>query len=259
MNNYKYGIYAPNKLHTPVPHFVDTYEEKEGYGSLYLVDEASARAVTDAGTTAGFRGVVWSDVLWMDFDDKRAADQAATKLKEMGYGFVEYTTGGRGAHFGISRSCSPSHLLPARDKSWVQENFPAADTSIYTHLHLFRLPGTKHERTGLEKRLVSQQNGKVLVLPPLKRLVVAASRGEMGTTSSQSVLDNFLVMRYSAPQSVGKRHEALVRLVNALKNDLGCSAAFSRAWVEEVNKRYTEQKTEEELDYLVRSLYESAY
>lgn len=254
---YRYVIASSIKSHTAVPHLVDRVEGLQGFTSLYAVTQETAQAIEQAGTTSHFKGVVWSERLWLDFDSYEAAAAAERRLKEMGYGFHAYDSGGRGVHFGILRDTAPSHLLPAQDKAWATEHFPDTDPSIYSHLHLFRLPGTVHESTGRKKTLVLQVPGPALTHPKwentydTRRLSHSVSNG----SDPRSVFDHFRVMSNTRPVPVGERHASLVRLCYALRDDARLSPFMALWWLGEANKLFDLPKTSEELEQITRSIY----
>jgi hypothetical protein len=255
-DKYAYNIYSPTNSHTPRPHFSNGIPDGASFTSVYAVTEDTAHAIVEAGTTAGFAGVVWSERLWLDIDSYEKAEVVENRLIEMELDYVAYNTGGRGGHFGILRDNPPSHLLPAQDKSWAKKYFPEADTSLYTHLHLFRLPGARHEKSGNYKRLVSEQRGKVLTLPPLER---KGNGSDLVRTNNdgvaRSVFRCFRVMSQSITTSPGDRHPTFVRLVNALKDDANVPPNIARWWLGEVNKLSSDPKGPEELDQVINSIY----
>lgn len=255
MRAYSHYIHSATKSYGTKPNFVSgaALGGLTGFASLYAVTEADAQAIEQTGTTAGFKGSVWAPRLWLDTDSYEDADRAETTLKGMGLDYVAYDSGGRGAHFGVLRDCLPSHTLPARERAWVREHFPYADTSIYTHLHLFRLPGTTHESTGRVKHAVRSVRGRHLTLPPLVARGVDLSPERY--SNGRSVLACFSVLRDSVPVAVGKRHETLVRLGYALCQDAGVEADYALWWLREVNKLYAEPKPDEELEKIVRDVY----
>lgn len=261
MNKSKYDrfILSPNKRFPVPPVFGLVTDLSRGFSSLYAVTEEAAAAIAAAGTAAGFKGIVWSERLWIDVDSYAAADVIEGKLREMGLDFIAYDTGNRGAHFGISRLCEPSHLLPAQDKKWVREQFgDLADLSIYTHLHLFRLPGTKHEGSGREKVLVHTVPGKQLVHEAWDTRVGAygqTSDAPMMLEAEKSIFQCYRVMVNSKPTKIGDRHPTFTKLVYALRDDAKVSPAFARAWLGEVNKMADEPHADEHLDQLIRSIY----
>lgn len=255
MVGYTYSLFSTTADYGPKPRFVDALQgDLRGFKSLYQVTEETAKAVEQAGTVKGFKGIVWSERLWLDFDNEDAARRAEGKLKEMGYDYVCYTTGNRGLHFGILRRHSPSHLLPLLDKSWVKTHFPEADSSIYTHLHPFRIPGTVHEKTGRTKTLLFECGGRTLILPPLKREEVQTF--SPGQKQGKSVFDCFFVMANTVPVDAGQRHGTLIKLINALKNDAGVGLDVALWWTNEWNKMLSEPKEEHEIEKAVRSIYE---
>jgi hypothetical protein len=259
-HEFRYSLYTPGKLHSVAPTFLDSNRiDVEGFTSIYSVDERTAEAIQQAGTTISFKGVVWSDTLWIDVDSYDQASEVEAKLKELGYAYVAYDTGGRGAHFGIHLSCAPSHVLPYQCKAWVAEHFGAlgADLSIYTHLHLFRLPGTHHERTGRPKELVGRYEGRALVLPRWepKAGSLALSGVASPTSYKNSILDNYRVLANSVPARNGERHTQLVRLAYALKDGQGLDADRALWWANEVNKLFEEPKDEAEVEKLILSIY----
>lgn len=260
-HDYSYVIYSPSLSYGDSPNLVHSNEiDGEGFSSLYSVTEETARSIKAAGTTARFRGVVWGERLWIDFDSYEAGRRAESKLKELGYDFVVYDSGGRGLHIGVLRDAAPSHVLPYQDKEWVRSTFVEADLSIYTHLHLFRLPGTVHGRTGRRKELLSKQAGKVLVLPPWRapnesRTDNISYSGD-ASNSSTSIFESNRVMANTIPTRVGERHPTLLKLSYSLKLE-GVPEPIARWWVGETNKMAQEPKSDGELDNIVRKVYES--
>jgi hypothetical protein len=255
-DEYKYYLYSPRPDYgVGTPTFIDVLPEG-GFVSLYAVTKESAERIRDAGTCKGFRGIVHSSHLWLDIDSYEKADRVEERLKEMGFEYISYDTGGRGAHFGVVRDNSPSHLLPSMDRAWVQQHFPEADSSIYTHLHPFRLPGTPHHRTGKRKQLVSKGIGHSLRLPQYTQEVRGIEVGNsLGIGSgSKSILDQYFIQRNSEPCKAGERHPQLVRLIYALR-DSGYSLDVARFWVNEVNKRFQPPKEQHEIEKALGSIY----
>jgi hypothetical protein len=258
-DDYSYSLYSLRPDYGATPKFYhDSKLPATGFSSLYKVDFATAQAIDKAGTCKGFKGVVYSERLWLDIDGYEKADKVEEKLNVFGLAYISFDTGGRGAHFGISRSNVPSHVLPLQDKQWVQEHFPEADTSIYTHLHPFRLAGTEHSRTGRKKLQVGATVGKSLILPPFSNespKTGSNSEAFSRTPSEASIFDNFFIQRNTqeVPQE-GQRHAQLVRLIYALR-DAGYDVNIAKWWVSEVNKRFLPPKEEHEIEKTVQSIY----
>lgn len=221
------------------------------FASVYAVTAHDAAAIQHAAqTAAGFKGTVWSHRLWIDFDTYEAAITAESWLKEQGYDYVSYDTGGRGRHVGVLRDARPSHTLPEQDKRWVEANIRGADLSLYWHLHLIRLPGTVHDRTGKQKHLHSTNAGRAIVLTPLlaggpAEGVGRLQREDEGTSSSESVFSKFEVLQLLQGCDPEGRHKHLVKLAFALRLHSG-GGLDEAVWVlGEVNKQFPEGPKEE--------------
>lgn len=257
MDSYIYHLFSYRSNYGITPTFVrrDSLPQ-EGFISIYSVSAATCEAIKQDGTTQGFKGIVWSERLWLDFDSYEAAERAEAKLIEMGVDYVGYDTGGRGAHFGILRHALPSHLLPQRDRQWARDNFPECDKSIYTHLHPFRLPGTTHEKTGIKKSLVCESRGSTLKLPPFKKEELPAHTPSRQEGRNKSIFSCYRVMREMVPAENGSRHAALVRLVYALRDDAQVSKNEALVWCLEWNFLLKEQKDPEEISKVIGSIYD---
>jgi hypothetical protein len=256
---YVYHLYSIRSTYGAVPNFIRSSDLRSaGFSSLYAVTAETAEAIKQEGTSKGFKGVVWSERLWLDFDTPEASGRARSRLKEMEYDHVVYETGNRGVHIGILRDAAPSHLLPLRDKAWVKEHFPEADAGIYTHLHPFRIPGTIHEKTGKRKQLAYHQEGSALTLPKLEDEVFQnGSGGEAAWKEGRaaSIFDSRRIMAATAPPDPNlDRHPALVRLLYSLYNE---GVEYDKAfwWMCEWNKMLEVPKEDYELEKAFRSIY----
>ncbi len=258
MNNglFTYFLHSPAKFVSRPLTFVNGLSGLSGgFSSLYAVRAEDAEALKQAGSTEGFKGVVYNERLWLDFDSEEASERAGCRLEEMGYDYIAYHTGGRGVHFGILRGTAPSHLLPLQDRAWAKGNFPECDTSIYSHLHLFRVPGGEHEATGKPKQLIVEaRTGRSLELPPYEKPILSGVDMGYGTFDV-SIFDIPRVMLNSVPAENGHRQHQLVRLVYALKDEALVDLGSALFWVNEVNKMFREPKPQEEVDRLVRGIY----
>ena len=253
--DYSYYLYSDTANYGAYPNFVSISSlPSKGFSSLYAVTKETAEAIEQSGTTKGYKGIVWSERLWLDFDNNESAKRAEERLKVLGYDYVCYTTGNRGLHYGILRSNPPSHLLPSLDKLWVKQNFPEADSSIYTHLHPFRIPGTEHEKTGRKKELLYGRRGGTLILPPFRKEEIQID--SFGQDSGKSVFDCFFVMVNTVPVEAGQRHQTMIRLIYALKNDAGVPADLALWWVSEWNKMLSQPKEQHELEKAILSIYQ---
>lgn len=227
------------------------------FASVYAIRKADAEAIHQAGTAAGFKGIVWSNRLWLDFDNMEAAERAERSLKETDYDFRVYDTGGgRGRHIGILRHAAPSHLLPLQDKAYAAASFPGCDLSLYWHLHLLRLPGAIHERTGKPKTLLYHREGKALVLPPYVPTEVVMPEVRQENSVRPSIFSVWGVISNLAPlASEGDRHAQLVRLAKALQADANVTPEEALWVTMEVNRGFTLPKDEHEVEEIVKWAY----
>lgn len=256
MNGFIYHLYSPGKWVTDPVRFINDVGSGavSGFQSLYAVDATTTTALIRENTAKFFKGVVWSERLWVDVDSYEGAEEVEKTLKKMNLDFVAYDSGGKGAHFGILRDHPPSHLLPMKDKVWVKSHLPPTDTSIYTHMHLFRIAGTVHELTGRRKELVIERRGSALRLPPLEEKALIVSEGQL----AESIFDCYRVMANTVPAINGERHHTLVRLTYALKDEAKLPAETALWWLFETNKLFNEPKHEDEVTKIIRSIYGEA-
>lgn len=264
MDGFIYRVGSPTNVLGRPPRFYGGREIANSgsqFASVYAVRKEDARAIQEtAETAAGFRGIVWSRRLWIDFDNHEAADRAEEFLRRENYDHVVYDTGGgRGRHIGVLRAAQPSHTLPLQDKLWVQEHCPGADLGLYWHLHLIRLPGAIHERTGKRKSLLREHKGRELTLPKLRPDTDPArddlSESSVASVARPSIFRCWEVTSNLAPASGGERHKQLVNLSMALCKD--ARVKFEEAlWVcLEVNRGFDDPKEESEVVRLVKWAY----
>lgn len=259
MEGYVYYLYSDSTYYPGDLHFCTDINNYKGFSSLYAVTEETAEALKREGTVAGYAGSVWSERLWLDIDSYEMAESVELKLKEMGLDYIAYDSGGKGAHFGILRDHPPSHLLPKKDRAWVASNFPQADLSIYTPLHLFRLPSTVHEKTGRQKTLAGVCKGRTLNLPALQTGVLRSLQS-MGhaRNEKESVFKDGRLMYNIKQARVGERHATLVKVAYALK-DKETDPNIARWFLNEVNKLFAEEKDPEQIDKVVANIFSKPY
>lgn len=225
------------------------------FSSVYAVREEDARYIEAAGTASGFKGIVWSQRLWIDFDTEEAAKTAQLKLKELKYDHVVYDTGNRGCHIGILRDTMPSHTLPSEDKTWVANNLVGADLSLYWHLHLLRLPGCIHEKTGEPKKFLYKCEGSSIILPKVDAQVLVDEPSRKDKDASRSSIFNHWNIVSHFTEGTGSRHEQLLSLAGACKRDSGTNFEECLWIVLEVNSGFSEPKPEEEVRRIVKWVY----
>lgn len=215
-------------------HFFHQSELPEmGFSSVYGVSESDANAIKDSGSYAGFRGVAWSDKLWVDCDTTEAVIAVEQVLRDYGLAYEKWNTGRRGAHFGIERKATPNHLLPLLDKQWAEEHLPTGTfDNIYGHLHLFRRPGAKHEETGRSKVLEFKTTGASLDFT--NATLAEAPRNVLRVNFDRSVFEDQAVMSMSVPHHNGGRHRNILNLAIRLST-IGQPYEFAVHWCHNVN------------------------
>jgi uncharacterized protein YdhG (YjbR/CyaY superfamily) len=222
-----------------------------GFSSLYAITKADAEALISASTSVQFKGSVWSPHLVLDIDSEEIAVEVESKLKILGLAYDKYFTGNRGAHFYITRPHAPSHILPQLDKEWVKENFPEADTSIYSNLHLFRLKGAIHAKTGKRKVLVYKQSGNDLILANVLKVTQSDYISHKSSIHvTQSIFLDRHIMGLTVPWTNGKRHEALLNLGIMLRKR-GEPLEFIERWLQNSNLLFIEPKSESEIERIM--------
>lgn len=259
MDNFVYRVGSDSKFIGRPPRFFSGRELNNGinrFGSVYAIREDDAQAIQQAGTTTGFKGIVWSQRLWVDCDTDESSQYSKSILKEKGLDHVVYTTGNRGCHIGILRDTQPSHLLPLQDKQWVMDNLPGADLSLYWHLHLLRLPGVLHEKTGLPKLQIGAVYGSSLTLPPYIMPATTADRATIDTatvlSSRNSIFNNWRVVSHLTP--TGQRRQ-LVVLAGRLKGEIGLTYEENLWIVMEVNRGFKVPRDSQEVERIVKHYY----
>lgn len=225
-----------------------------GFRSVYAVRKETAEEIKKTGFK-GYKGEVWAPVLSVDVDNYGHGQEVARQLKTLGIGFRMWDSGSKGIHFEIDRIAPASKHLPFWDKRWVERNIENADTSIYTHLHLFRLPGTRHRETGRKKTLLETFQGKAIqyeqadLTPPTFNNVTVVG------TNDRSIFDDFMIKICSAPQENGKRHQALMTIATILRYNFNEPRTFTERYLHHVNLLFREPKTQEELRRIVDHFY----
>lgn len=147
------------------PILVDCLEGLTGYRSLYGFNEEVANLIKEQKGTYGLHGKpLFSDTLFIDIDDNPSAEVTVEKkLMEQGVGFQVYDSGNRGKHFHVPIKEMYGKDVAYRQKHFVAENYPGADTSIYKITGIIRLPGTYHYKNpGNTKKCIREYRGPKL-------------------------------------------------------------------------------------------------
>lgn len=134
---------------------------RDFYKSIYLFNETQYKEFQERGSVAGMKDVV-TNKLAFDFDDAGNPDNARkdaitviSRLRENGIADESiqiFFSGSKG--FEVSVDLKDTMLTPTEAKniaSNLAKDLASFDTSIYNATRIFRVPLTKHHKTGLYK------------------------------------------------------------------------------------------------------------
>lgn len=152
------GILIPRDR---VSEFVD--DKNDWYASPYYYNEEQFKQFQETGSVKGIENVT-TDKLWFDFDNANDPDlarkDAATLLKRLSdtpalsgnaKDVEVYFSGNKGFHLvlNLNKELTPDtiKLLAAQ----LGKDLPTMDLSVYNPARILRVPGTKHQKSGLYK------------------------------------------------------------------------------------------------------------
>jgi hypothetical protein len=229
----------------------------QGYQSQFGVPVAQARANTEAGQTKGAKYAVYSDILLVDFDDcLDRANSFDARLRHGGIAFIRAVSGGRSDHFHIAIEPMFGPDVPYSCKLWVAANAPGADLSVYHRNGMFRLFGTRHEKTGRIKELTGSNQGSRLTIPYHEE-EPHVSWGTSHVSDLEAALGYALSLLQSEP-GVGARHQALWSfarsLADAAAENVPDPGAFIEGFLHAINATWTNRKDTSDLHRIMRDL-----
>src|SRR5271165_1349821 len=250
-NRYDWYLYKFRVNDAQFYFFPSTEFPSNGFSSVYAITEESAKEVVERGTTAQFKGSVCSSHLIMDFDDEEAGLQARGRLRAEGIAHEVYHTGNRGCHIYIPRPHLPSLFLPQIDKGWVKANYPNADLGLYTPMHLIRVIGAIHDKTGHKKKLIESVPGKELIIQEQARTPERYISHKKYDYFTNSIFDNSFIMNLSVPLENGHRTTLLIKLAAAMRQ-IGEPVDFVARWLQHVNNLSSDPLPQRELDNIIK-------
>lgn len=139
-----------------------------GFRSVYMFGDAAYNQIKEQNAVRSLsKFPVYSDTLFVDFDDGDASIESFKKiLNTSKIEWKMYFSGSKGYHFHVPIEPMWGKHVPHSQKEFIRGlGVTTADTSIYKHTGLFRLPGTYHKSTGNPKELVDSSEGNTLNLP----------------------------------------------------------------------------------------------
>lgn len=148
----------------------DATTDGEGYLSMFTYHPADFLQHVKQNGFAGYRGSVFAEYICLDFDNEAdpvaAIGNAQKLLRWLEYGaaadlarVIACFSGGKGAHLYFPVSAfvlEPAPLFPKICKAFAlllarDAHLEYLDSGIYDAARLFRLPNTRHGKTGLLK------------------------------------------------------------------------------------------------------------
>lgn len=147
--------------------------KKQGYQSVFgVLGETASHNIAREKSSGLYP--VFCDVWLVDLDkgegesneefEKRSLG-FKTWLLETGRAFSHYHSGGRSHHYHIAIQPMYGIDVPFSIRSFAEKLPWRLDCSFYVTTGQFRLPGTKHERTGLHKTLIGSYRGTAFSMP----------------------------------------------------------------------------------------------
>jgi hypothetical protein len=135
-------------------------QERDFYKSIYLFDEKQYKEFQERGSVAGMKDVV-TNKLAFDFDDAANPDNARkdaltiiSRLQQNGIteeSIQVFFSGSKGFEVSVDLDTYLNPIEAKNIASNLARDLASFDTSIYNATRIFRVPLTKHNKTGLYK------------------------------------------------------------------------------------------------------------
>lgn len=149
-------------------------DQVDCFTSMFCYRKEVTDHVAETGSIKGIgKFPCWSPFLWFDIDSKKPADaihwlnRLLRNISQLDSDLLEniriYFSGNKGFHVGIPSEAfglTPDVLLPYTMKELARELAFGSqiDLGIYQASRLWRLPGSKHSKSGLYKTLLSHDD-----------------------------------------------------------------------------------------------------
>lgn len=203
-----------------------------GFRSYFMFDSTQKALIEAQNNMVGLDTYdVYSDTLFIDFDEHlENVTPCKEKLIQEGLAFSLYESGSKGYHFHIKLDrLYKGADLPSKHKAWVEGlGIKGTDLSIYRHAGLFRLPGTRHKKTGRLKLLISNHDGKGLNLDNVIVKHEPKSRISCSMSTPEKALNECLFLMINEPD-VGGRFMKFWKMAKMLHE-----AEYTREFAEEL-------------------------
>lgn len=257
-----------------------TKRDSEAYVSLFCFDKSIIDWVEINKTVSGYTGDYYLKTFYFDIDNvdvEKARQDAILLIKRLNndYGvspkdLMIYFSGSKGFHLGLHHRLfeefEHSPGLPDKCKAFAErmaKGIESVDTKIYNKNRIFRLPNSKHLKTGFYKIPLSYYELCNLPLPKIKELAKDVRNFEREKPISELLSNDKLISAfYSAPIPsktesevipVGDRNNTLFNYAVKLTKKSKLSNTDIHDIVGKINRLSTEPLEQNELSQLIGS------
>jgi len=237
---------------------VEELSNCSGFRSVYMFCKEDAEAIRYNGHSRGFNYYdLYSDCLFVDIDVKTKEEnnralQDIKKLKDMGIRFEVWNSGNRSYHLHIPHALMNSRHLPYTHQCVVEKLGIACDLSIYRGNSLYRLPRTRHTKTGKYKELIKSYPGKLIKFP-IFQTPEKTSRGGEGASDINAELV-FYTLREACLEEPDQHYMKLFSL-SCLLFDMGLSYEAISDMLRMVNNFWKDSTQDSEVERAVEGGY----
>jgi hypothetical protein len=237
-----------------------TFEQLEyqrGFQSQFGITHEQAAMNQIIGDTSGARYPVYCDTVLVDFDD--CPDDARlfrNGLEKDFLAFVEADSGGRSKHFHIAIDPIFGVSVPSSVKQWVANRSAKADLSVYHTNGMFRLFGTKHEKTGRVKKPTHRQKGRRAEILLIDEPRFWGEPSDFEISNIEGAIA-FVLSLLSGQPPVGNRYQTLWSCAKALKEALGdkpTTMPTIEGLLNAVNETWSQPKEVKEIHRLLKEI-----
>jgi hypothetical protein len=241
------------------------FHRDPGYSTVYAFEEEDAKEILESGSSRGLdRYEPLSDrvVIDIDSDDPRDAkarlDAVEGILRDAGYGYKVYFSGGKGYHVVIPHTLIKSHDLPYSHRLFVRDTLGVpCDESLYQHGRLLSLEGRIHPKTKIRKHLITTVEGNLAPIEIVEKPSVAKFNftDDVGVNGLVRALLNVTGLILQEPNE-GLRHSMLWRTAKDLAA-AGLSKEAAVSLLMGVNNTWQRKKLPDEVLRAIQQVYES--
>jgi len=247
-----------NKVRAGLPTYFtfEQLENQRGFQSQFGVTHEQAAMNQIIGDTSGARYPVYCDTILVDFDDcPNDAHLFRTGLERDSIAFIEASSGGRSVHFHIAIDPVFSVSVPSSVKQWVANRSAKADLSVYHTNGMFRLFGTRHEKTGNIKEPTFRHQGKRAAVELLDEPQFWGSSGP--ELSDLEAAIGFTLTLLNGQPPVGNRYQTLWACAKSLKGALGdksTTMTVIEGLINAINETWPQPKEAKEISRLIKEI-----